>query len=153
MRGLLIRPARRDDIDLVARISRAAYAVYIDRLGREPKPMVEDYAVPIERGDVSVLEIDGAAAGVLVVRDAPDHLLIYSIALDPSHQGRGLGQRLMRYAEDTARRRAHPEVRLYTNEIMTENIAFYSRLGYVESARRPHELYPASVLVFMAKRV
>ncbi len=34
-----------------------------------------------------------------------------------------------------ARSRGLPEVRLYTNEVMTGNLAYYPRQGYVETHR------------------
>jgi ribosomal protein S18 acetylase RimI-like enzyme len=148
---MVIRLARADEVDIVARISRDAYAIYLDRLGPEPKPMVQDYAAPIQRAEVSILELDGVAAGVLVLEKKPDHLLIYSIALDPAFQGRGLGTELMRFSETVARADGLPALRLYTNEKMVENIAFYSALGFKETGRRPHERYRDSILVFMTK--
>ena len=42
---------------------------------------------------------------------------------------------LMLRADDVARSHGLPEVRLYTNEVMTENIAYYPRQGYVETHR------------------
>ena len=50
-------------------------------------------------------------------------------------QGQGLGNRLLALAEDEARRLGLPEVRLYTNVTMTENLAYYPRRGYVETHR------------------
>jgi ribosomal protein S18 acetylase RimI-like enzyme len=80
-------------------------------------------------------------------------MLIESVAVDPRHQGRGLGRRLMALAEAEARRQGRLAVRLYTNAKMTENIALYARLGYRETERRPHETRPGSIMVFMEKNI
>jgi GNAT superfamily N-acetyltransferase len=53
----------------------------------------------------------------------------------PAAQGRGIGARLLDLAEDRARGLGLPEIRLYTNEAMTENLAYYPRHGYTETHR------------------
>jgi GNAT superfamily N-acetyltransferase len=49
--------------------------------------------------------------------------------------GRGLGRALLAFAEDEARRRGLPEIRLHTNAAMADNLAMYPRLGYAEVGR------------------
>jgi ribosomal protein S18 acetylase RimI-like enzyme len=153
MRAYSIRKARPDDLANITRITREAYAIYVERLGREPKPMLRDYMSAIEAGDVSLLDVEDALAGVLVLEREPDHILIYSIALAPTFQGQGFGKTLMDFAETLTREAGLSEVRLYTNEKMTRNIAFYTSLGYVETARRPAEHHPESIVVFMSKAI
>ena len=41
--------------------------------------------------------------------------------------------------EEQARSRHLSEVRLYTNEAMAENLAYYLRHGYVETHRTKHD--------------
>lgn len=147
----VLRPATAADIGAAARCSRAAYRKYLARLGYEPKPMAADYRALAVDYALWVLSDNSACRGVLVLKDEADHLLIYSVAIDPAWQGRGLGRRLMAFAEDEARRRGLPELRLYTNAAMHENVAFYAALGYRETARRPHPRISGSTLVFMSK--
>jgi hypothetical protein len=45
----------------------------------------------------------------------------------------------MQLAEDEARRHGLPEVRLYTNAAMTENVSYYARQGYRETHRAVDE--------------
>ena len=59
-----------------------------------------------------------------------DELLIVNVAIEPGHQGHGLGTRLMRHAETLAAEAGLRATRLYTNKLMAENIALYERLGY-----------------------
>ena len=61
-----------------------------------------------------------------------------NVAIHPAHQGRGLGRRLLRHAEDEARRHGHREIRLLTNERYAANIAMYRRYGYAETHREPY---------------
>ena len=73
--------------------------------------------------------------GFLVLIEQGDHLLLDNVAVDPATQGRGHGRALMDYAEGYARWAGLPAIRLYTQDIMVENIAIYSRRGYVETHR------------------
>lgn len=130
-----IRPASPDDVPAIAALIHAAYKPYVQRIGREPAPMTVDYATVVEAGEAWVAERDGAMVGVLVLRSEPDHLLLDTIAVAPAAQRLGIGATMLDFAEGEARRRGHPEVRLYTNELMTENIAYYPRHGYRETHR------------------
>ena len=100
--------------------------------------MSADYASLIARGEVYVLPNDENAGvrGVLVMKPVDGALFIENVAVEPRFQGHGLGRQLMDYAERHAQAVGLNEIRLYTNELMTENLAFYSRLGFVEVERR-----------------
>jgi ribosomal protein S18 acetylase RimI-like enzyme len=97
--------------------------------------MTTDYARAVREGQVWVAVDNGLIVGLAVLILQPDHLLLDNIAVSPSAQGRGIGTRLLVLAEDHARRRGLGEVRLYTNEAMTENLAYYLRRGYGETHR------------------
>src|SRR5690348_18234901 len=114
--------------------------------------MLDDYAALIADGAVSVLEADGdgTIAAIIVLLSKPDHLLLDNIAVRPDRQGSGLGRRLVAFAESEARRLGYAELRLYTHEKMTENIALYTRLGFHETGRRHEAGYDR---VFMTKPI
>jgi N-acetylglutamate synthase-like GNAT family acetyltransferase len=145
-----LRRARAEDAAAVAELVNRAYVKYVPRMGRPPVPMVEDYPDVIRRHQVWVVEEDGALAAVLVLIPEDDMLLIDNIAVEPSYQGSGLGRRLMAFAESEALRQGFSSLRLYTNEKMTENIAFYSRLGYRETGR---EILRERYVVHMRKHI
>lgn len=145
--GCLIRLAGDRDLAFITDCTRAAYQKYVERLGRQPQPVIRDYRDVIAEGLVWILEDAGSAVGLLVLTPEPDCLLIYSIVVDPTWQGRGHGQRLMRFAEAEARRQGRPRVRLYTNEHMSENVGFYRSLGYRETHR---EAFKGSQTVHMS---
>ena len=129
-----IRPATADDVPAIERIVHDAYLSYVERIGKEPGPMLDDYRARVAEGAASVLTVDGAVAGVLVLLPEADHLLLDNVAVAPARKGTGLGGLLMRHAEDEARRRGYGEIRLYTHALMHENRALYARLGYSEYA-------------------
>lgn len=150
---ITIRRAAQGDAAAVTACTMAAYGKYVERLGRAPEPMTTDYAEVIEDHQVWVAVSHGTCLAILVLMPRMDHMLVYSVAVHPEHQGRGLGRKLMALAEAEARRQNLDELRLYTNERMAENIVFYAHLGYRETERRAHPKHKSSTLVFMSKRV
>jgi GNAT superfamily N-acetyltransferase len=133
--GHEIRIAVIEDCPAVEAIVTAAYSHYVPRIGREPGPMGDDYATLIRAGRVHVIESDGAVRGLLVLLPERDTMLLDNVAVDPSNQGSGVGRKLLEFAEQAALKAGYRSIRLYTNEAMTENIALYSRIGYVETHR------------------
>ncbi len=115
--------------------------------------MHEDYAPRIARHEVWIAEHHGEAAGVMVLETAADHLAIYSLAVSPMHQGQGVGQRMIQAAEQMAVAAGLAELRLFTNDRMTQNIALYQQVGFHEAGRRPNPYREGWVLVDMAKTV
>jgi ribosomal protein S18 acetylase RimI-like enzyme len=147
----MIRPARSDDRTAVEGVVRAAYAPYIERIGKPPAPMLDDYGLRIAENCVQVSEDeDGGVAAIIVLVPKADHLLLDNIAVRPDRQRQGLGRRLVAFAEAEARRLGLAELRLYTHQKMTENIALYTRLGFVETGRGREAGYDR---VFMVKRL
>jgi ribosomal protein S18 acetylase RimI-like enzyme len=78
---------------------------------------------------------DDVVIGLLVLKLESDHLLLNNLAVSPNAQGTGIGAQLLDFADSYAREHGRAEVRLYTNEAMTENIAYYPRHGFVETYR------------------
>lgn len=132
-----IRPARVADQGAIERVARAAYARYVPRIGREPAPMVADFAAAIAAGRVWVL--GEPLAGYVVAYPRADHWHLENLAVDPAAQGRGLGRALIAHVEALAHRHGARAVELYTNARMTENLRLYPRLGYAVTARRFEE--------------
>lgn len=145
-----LRPAVAADVPGLRALVEAAYAVYVPRIGLRPAPMDADYDDLVARGLVTVAEVDREPAGALVLVPAADHLLIENVAVDPEHQGEGIGGVLMRLAEERAQARGIGELRLYTHRLMTENRTWYVRLGYEETGRETQDGFDR---VFFRKHV
>ncbi len=134
----MIRPARPADLDAIRRCARAAYAPFTERIGREPAPMVADFAAALATGSLFV-EADekaGGIAGFIVFYPRGDHVHLENVAVEPARQGRGVGRKLIAFAERRARQLGYHRIELYTNAKMSENLALYPRLGYREFGRR-----------------
>lgn len=145
-----IRQATLDDVAAITALTDAAYRKYIPQIGRKPQPMTTDYALVVKEHPVWLVEIEQHLAGVLVLQHEPESLLIYSVAINPSDQKRGFGRLLLGWAEHQAQLAGCRSLRLYTNALMTENIALYTRLGYQETER---EAYVGGEIVHMTKQL
>ena len=133
-----LRRAGAQDAPAITTLVRAAYEHYEPLIGRTPLPMLTDYAVSVREHHVWVLTDGDRIVGVLELDPRDGHLWVDNVAVSPDQQGRGLGRRLLRHAEDEARRLGRREIRLLTNERYTANIAMYTRYGYRETHRQPH---------------
>lgn len=98
--------------------------------------MLYDYEQVVAGPHAYVAQLGDKVVGVLVLEADPQNILLDNVAVDPGHQGLGLGRQLVAYAEATARRLGYAHIDLYTHEVMTENLALYQRLGYHETARK-----------------
>lgn len=154
-----IRLAHPGDKPAIETIVHDAYTPYIARIGQPPGPMLSDYTRLIHDQQVYVVVSENEAngqkfliQGVLVLIPEPQRntLLLDNIAVAPSAQGSGLGRKMLAFAEEHAADSMYHTLRLYTNQTMTENLALYSRLGFVETHRGEEN---GLKRVYMAKAV
>jgi ribosomal protein S18 acetylase RimI-like enzyme len=150
MTGARLRPATAGDVPRLTELVQAAYGHYVERLGGPPRPMTDDYAEVVRDYRVTVAERGGEIVGLIVLGVGDEGFVVDNVAVDPSHQGSGIGRALLEHAEVAARREGFDSIYLYTHERMSENLALYSRIGYVEYDRRVHG---DACLVYMRKRL
>jgi GNAT superfamily N-acetyltransferase len=146
----MIRAARSGEDAAVRDVVHAAYRQYVPRIGKPPGPMLDDYARRIADEQVWVLEDGTRIAGILVLEEAPSGFLLDNIAVLPELQGKGYGRALIEFAQAQARDRGFNDINLYTHALMTENIALYRRIGFVETHRISEKGYDR---VYMSKRL
>jgi ribosomal protein S18 acetylase RimI-like enzyme len=145
-----LRRAGAADLAAVTALQRAAYAGNRELLGVEPLPLLADYAQILASYEVWLLEGTDGLAGVLILEPRTEDLLIWSIAAAPRQRMGGLGNRLLRAAEERARELGYQTLRLYTGDKLTANVAWYERHGYVQE--RVEDLSDRR-LVHMVKRI
>jgi ribosomal protein S18 acetylase RimI-like enzyme len=150
MTGVSLRPATAADAPRLTELVRLAYGHYVGRLGGSPRPMTDDYVEVVRRNTVTVAERGGAVVGLIVLGVDDEGLFVDNVAVDPSHQGSGVGRALLDHAETAARSRGFDSIYLYTHELMTENRDMYARAGYIEYDRRHHG---EACLVYLRKRL
>jgi ribosomal protein S18 acetylase RimI-like enzyme len=144
------RSATSADAAKVTALVMAAYGHYPEQIGMVPRPMTDDYAQVITNYQVTVAESHQTIVGVIVLAMTDEGFLIDNVAVDPSYHGKGLGKALLEFGEAEARRAGFDSIYLYTHEKMKENIALYSRIGYVEYDRRSQGEFS---LVYMRKQL
>jgi ribosomal protein S18 acetylase RimI-like enzyme len=137
-----IRPATRDDVPSIVRM------LADDPLGatreRYADPLPAEYWDAwdaIERDPNQLLivaDIDGAAAGMLQLTFIPGltrlgtwRAQIDGVRIDSARRGAGLGETMITWACDEARRRGCRLVQLTTDKQRPDAHRFYERLGFV----------------------
>ena len=153
----VIRPYRDEDYEALVAITKRAFdGVSIDQnieklcgaiagVGwEERKASHVDADIAENPTGVLVCEAGGEVLGYVSSRFHPRTRIgwITNLAVDPAHQGRGLGRRLMDAALDYLRAAGMQYVRIETLEQNERCCAFYPRLGFREVARQIHYIRP-----------
>jgi GNAT superfamily N-acetyltransferase len=136
MQQPLIREATASDAVSAKLCVVSAFSKYIERIGKEPAPMLLDFSAEVEARHVWVAEFNTALAGVLVQYETEFGFYIDTVAVLPELQGTGVGRALLLFAEQEAVRRDFGSLYLCTNSKMTENQVLYPQIGYVEFDRQ-----------------
>jgi ribosomal protein S18 acetylase RimI-like enzyme len=102
--GSWLRPATGADVPRLSELVQAAYGHYVERLGGPPRPMTDDYADVVRNHEVTVAQRRGEIVGLIVLGVSTEGFLVDNVAVDPSHQGSGVGRALLEHAEVAARR-------------------------------------------------
>lgn len=132
-----LRVADDADAEAIAALTRAAYAKWVEVVGREPLPMTVDYAEAVRRHRFDLLYADGRLAALIETVPQGEALLIVNVAVHPAAQRSGFGRRLLALAEDLARDAGLRGTRLYANKLMAANIRLYASLGYAVEREEP----------------
>ena len=146
--GELWRAGGAEDVAAIRALVDAAYSNYIPLTGRRPPPMQADYARAIHRNAFTLVEKEGELIGLVETEARPDHLCLVNVAVAAAHQRRGLGRRLIAWAEAEARAKGYDRIDLMTHARSGANIALYQRLGYSLTRREP---LPGGSVVYMTK--
>jgi N-acetylglutamate synthase-like GNAT family acetyltransferase len=145
-----LRRATGDDIGAIEGLVAESFGKYVERIGKPPAPMLADYAGMLDTSRIWVVVRGDAVIAALVTQHQGDHLLLDVVAVATAAQGGGYGRQLLERAERDAAEQGLGEVRLVTNEAMTENLVFYPRHGYRETGRAVQDGYRR---VFFSKRL
>ncbi|MFB9951538.1 GNAT family N-acetyltransferase [Rhizobium puerariae] len=96
---------------------------------------------------------NGGLAGCVFLRPEPGFLYIGKLAVAPDHQGKGLGRRLLTIAEDVARERGLPALRLEARIELAGNHATFARWGFSRTAEKSHPGFARTTSIEMQKRL
>ena len=151
--GLGLRRGTVDDAAALTALQQAAYAPMAEIAGGVPLPLRVDYRDILREMEVWLAEPDGGRLdGALILEHDADATLVWSVSVAPGGQSKGLGRRLLDFAEARARAEGRTRMRLYTNVRFERNCAIYRRFGYAEvREERIGETEPPFVIVHMEK--
>lgn len=134
-----IRAANVGDAGAVTECVHAAYVHYVERIGKLPGPMTEDYEQVIGRNEVHVAvskpPSNEGILGVVVLIATAERFILDNVSVVPSAQGLGIGRALISLAERRASELGYKSIELYTHRQMVENLSLYPKLGYRETKR------------------
>lgn len=99
----------------------------------------EGIAAQARSGEVWVIGTPPCACVFLTV--TPGTLHVGKLAVDPPHQGKGLGRVLLTLAESRARALGLPALELQTRVELRANQATFRHLGFVQTAATTHPGY------------
>lgn len=134
-----LRCATPDDAQAISDLVKKAYAHWVPILGRTPIPMLADYTLAVEDNRFDLLEARGHLVALVETEVRPDDFLIVNVAVDPDHQGSGLGRRLLEHADALALAAGRRTVRLYTSSKMASNVQLYKTLGFIFEKEERYE--------------
>lgn len=132
-----LRPAVPDDAEDIARLINAAYQVerfFVD--GDRTSP---DEVRSLLGGGAFLLASDGTGtpAGCVYVQVRGPRGYFGLLAVDPGHQGQGIGRKLVAAAEDHCRAAGCTVMDLQVVDVRAELPPLYRSLGYTESGTAP----------------
>jgi ribosomal protein S18 acetylase RimI-like enzyme len=137
-----VEKPEREAADL-ARIHNAAYRSDVAFRHYSPEEMMR----ALESGDVWVAADGGHLVGFCQLEHESEMVWLESIAIDPTHQGRGLGSRLAHRALQAADVAPSRPAELNVSSVNRVAIKVYSRLGFEPRRERRRYAAPHDQLV------
>ncbi len=137
--NLVVETAKAEDVPAIKPMIDAAYSKYIERFGKLPAAMTADYDKLVETQSLYVLRVGSNVIGSVLLSRNDDSIKVNNLVVEPSAQGRGYSRVLMDHAENMARAQGLAAVTLFTNEKMHENIALYTKIGFIETGRETED--------------
>lgn len=143
----MIRPAKISEIPDILTITQAC-AIKMQKNGifqwNEHYPSKEAFVKDIEREELFVIEENDTILGTVVISTLMDeeykpikwltpngnNTYIHRLSVHPDHQGKGLAQKMMDYAESFSKENGFLSVRLDTFSKNKRNQRFYEQRGY-----------------------
>jgi ribosomal protein S18 acetylase RimI-like enzyme len=128
MGEVVIRPARREDLEPVSSLERGCFSAY--NLSKRQLQYLQQRQTSV----FLVAERDGAVVGegIALLRHHKQTLSgrAYSLAVDPACRGQGIGEKLMREMVEELRRRGVRRCYLEVESTNAPAVHLYERLGF-----------------------
>ena len=144
-REFTVRNARPSDAEAINHLCVEAYAEFRDVIGetnwKRLRETLSTASSLINEGELIVAEDESGVVGLVLYipprqdRDGPPKSAwLQTLAVSPSHRGRGIGRSLTRECIERARRDDADSIGLTTAEMMTVARPMYERLGFTKES-------------------
>jgi predicted N-acetyltransferase YhbS len=135
------RVARSADADRIAALVNRAFLAesWFKSTDRTNASQVREL---LSKGVFLLLEEDARLLACVYLEPRGDRVYLGMLSVEQDVQGRGLGRRMMREAEDFSRRAGHVAIDLRIVHLREELPPYYRKLGYVESGTEPAQDFP-----------
>jgi len=135
MTVIALRPATPADGEFCYRLHKAAMGGYITAIwGWDEQVQRDFHARAFSPGRWQIITADGTDIGMINIEYRPSEIYLARIEIDPGHQGRGIGTRLIDELIGQARARDQDLI-LDVLAVNHRAQALYQRLGLTEVAR------------------
>lgn len=128
-----ISKARRDDLEAILNLQRAAFESEARLAGHFDIPPLLQTLQEVEQEwreglILKAVDASGALVGSVRARLTEETAYVGKLMTRPDLQGRGIGTRLLTAIEEAC---SQPRLELYTGANSLRNLKFYERAGYV----------------------
>jgi ribosomal protein S18 acetylase RimI-like enzyme len=124
-------PASIEDETWLERLRRAVYQELFMATsgGWDEARHARQFDECLNRGGISIIEVDGAPVGMIQLFDQPDAVEVGEIQIQPSHQNQGIGSRVLK---DTIARVHEQRKKVLLSVALKNERAYqlYQRLGF-----------------------
>ncbi len=144
--AVTLRLATADDSQTVSVLIYEAFAPfrseYTDGAFEYTTPNADAIRPRFDEGPIWIAELDGEAVGTVSGLPEGDRFYVRSMAIKPSAQRAGIGQKLLDALESYARERGFEKLYLYTTYVLPGAKRLYEKNGfYVLRETDPEEWY------------
>jgi GNAT superfamily N-acetyltransferase len=145
----MIRRARQEESDALTSLALRSKAVwgYTDAFIERCRPVLTVTPEAIAEGRVFVAAIDGALAGVSVLRPREDGIELGMLFVEPAMLRRGIGAALLDHARAEARAAGYEALEIASDP---DAEAFYLRRGAVRIGEVPSEVDAGRLLPLLS---
>lgn len=154
--SVAIYHAQAGDAALLHQLLLRAFSEYDGRLDPPSganNETVESIALRLGEGGALICRRNDLAVGCLFHAVKSDHLYVGRLSVPPEHRRRGIGDLLLRTAEQHAVTLGLPTVRIGVRLVLETLHAYYAARGYRSIGLRSHPGYTQPTFVEMEKRL
>lgn len=149
-----IRTATAADLPAIIDCSNLAFAAFGDALdgdnGSDDAQLEKTLRSQILEGSIRLICNEAEILGYITFWPTADEMFVDTLAVSPKYHRRGLGSRLLAFADAETSRLGLRAVTLFTKAKMPGNLRFYRRRGYRETGRCDDDGF---CRVFYAKKI